>query len=89
MEVAPSSGGNLLCDATQGCSSTSFGQVQFRDGSTVLGTVQVQEQLTSPTTWTASFSYVPTTAGTHGITAQYLGTAPNAPSSATTSINVN
>jgi hypothetical protein len=67
--VAPAGGGNLTCDATQGCNSTSFGQVQFRDGNTVLGTVQVQEMLTFPTTWTASFSFVPAAAGTHGISA--------------------
>jgi hypothetical protein len=89
VKVAPTSGGSLLCDSTQGCSTTSFGQVQFRDGSTVVGTAQVQQTSTSHPTWTASFSFVAAAAGTYGITAQYLGTTPNAPSSATASINVN
>jgi hypothetical protein len=89
VKVAPTSGGNLACDSTQGCNSTSFGQVQFRDGSTVLGTAQVQPTWTVPTTWTASFNFVPAAAGTHGITAQYLGTTVNAPSSTAASVTVN
>jgi hypothetical protein len=59
------------------------------DASIKLGTVEVQQTSTSPPTWTANFSLVPAAAGTHGITAQYLGTTPNAPSSAAASINVN
>jgi YD repeat-containing protein len=88
VKVAPAVGGNLACDPAQGCSTTSFGQVQLRDGSTVLGTAQVEQTSTSPPTWTARLSYIPTAVGTHGITAQYLGTTVNAPSSVSTTINV-
>src|SRR2546427_5816589 len=75
VNVLPSAGGNLPCDATQGCTDTSYGSVRFLDGATVLGTAAVTANFnTAPAQFRASLSWIPTTTGARTITAQYLGT---------------
>src|SRR2546428_149636 len=90
VNVLPSAGGNLPCDATLNCSATSYGSVRFLDGATVLGTAAVTANFnTAPAQFRASLSWVPTTTGSRTVTAQYLGTTPNAPSSVSASVTVN
>src|SRR2546425_706161 len=90
VNVLPSAGGNLPCDATLNCSATSYGSVRFLDGATVLGTASVTANFnTTPAQFRASLSWIPTTTGSRTVTAQYLGTTPNAPSSVSASVTVN
>src|SRR5437879_4210163 len=91
VNVLPSAGGNLPCDATLGCTAANtYGSVRFLDGATVLGTAAVTANFnTAPAQFRASLSWVPTTTGARTITAQYLGTTPNAPSSVSASVTVN
>src|SRR5437870_3440462 len=90
MNVLPSAGGNLPCDATLNCSATSYGSVRFLDGATVLGTGAVRANFnTTPAQFRASLSWIPTTTGARTVSAQYLGTTPNAPSSVSASVTVN
>src|SRR5437899_2330826 len=90
VDVAPAAGGGLPCDATQGCSSNSFGTVRFLVRIMALGKAPVQATVvvvggTPPTVYRASLSWIPATAGSRTVTAQYLGTTPNAPSSVSAS----
>jgi RHS repeat-associated protein len=94
VEITLLAGGFLPCDATQSCNSSSFGFVRFLDGSTVLGESPVQGTTVSigglaSTAYRASLNWVPTTASSHTITARYLGTIPNAPSSVSASVSIN
>src|SRR2546428_229316 len=87
VNVLPSAGGNLPCDATQGCTDTSYGSVRFLEGAKVLGAAAVTANLnTAPAQFRASLSWIPTTTGARTVTAQYLGTTPNAPSSVSASV---
>ncbi len=90
VKLTTGSGGTLACDPTLACSDTSFGRVRFLDGDALIGEVDVV-RVTWPD-WTiesaAELSWVPTGTGPRTITARYLGTVPNAPSSVTAKTTV-
>ena len=86
VKVYPTAGGNLACDATQGCTTTSFGKVRFLDGGTVLGEFDVSYDF--GTGYVASMYWTPVTLDSRTLTAQYLGTVPNGPSSVTIDVEV-
>jgi hypothetical protein len=90
VRIAPSAGGTLPCDSTLGCNTTSYGKVRFLDGSTVIGEVNVALSTSGgpPFPYEASILWTPSTVGSRTITAQYLGSTPNAPSSTSATVNV-
>lgn len=75
--------GHLKCnDPVLGC-----GKVQFLDGTTVLGEVDLV-YVKDLKHYEAALDWVPTTAGTHTITAQYMGTSDNASSLVAATVDV-
>ncbi len=66
----------------------SYGKVRFSAGATVLRELDVTLDSGTGQYGATLYYWVPTVAGTETITAQYLGTAANAPSSVTGSVSV-
>src|SRR5437899_11577676 len=90
VNVLPSAGGNLPCDATLNCSATSYGSVRFLDGATVLGTAAVTANFnTTPAQFRASLSWIPTTTGRSEERRVGKGSTPKATSSVSDNVTVN